>query len=179
MSYWIEEDELDCVVLEGNDSDIMDSAKQKKHNAFVEEPFYCCICGMDISFFPYIQTLLYSHLTRKNEQQRNDHVNLCLSRSEHGKSTKRNISDFFSKKTSTPPSYSLFPVNGSLRNASSGVSVNALTKLSVHKPVKRKRMTRQQKDSMKEDEPIDVPNSIMVPFCSPFHVAYPVCQRLF
>ena len=81
MSYWIEEDELDCVVLEGNDSDIMDSAKQKKHNAFVEEPFYCCICGMDISFFPYIQTLLYSHLTRKNEQQRNDHVNLCLSRS--------------------------------------------------------------------------------------------------
>ena len=59
MSYWIEEDELDCVVLEGNDSDIMDSAKQKKHNAFVEEPFYCCICGMDISFFLKKKSLMF------------------------------------------------------------------------------------------------------------------------
>lgn len=165
MSYWFEEDELDCVILEQGDSNVTGSKMRRERSASMKEPFYCCICGMDISFLPYSWPLLYNHLTQQNEQQRNDHVNLCLSRSEHGKSAKRNIHDFFSKKESTPPISSTASL-ASIKNASPAVSVklNSLMKRGVQKVPKPKRMARKQKTTTEENEPIDVPNSILVPF---------------
>lgn len=50
MSYWIEEDEMDCVILEPGVPQSGDSGKRRECSVSMEEPFYCCICGMDISF---------------------------------------------------------------------------------------------------------------------------------
>ena len=111
-----------------------------------------------------MQLLLYNHLTQQDEQRRNDHINLCLSRSEHGKSAKRSINDFFSKKGSLPPKSSTPSLKVSTKSVPSAhvVKTDSSSKRGAHKLSKLKRMSRQQKAAQKEEEPIDVPNSIMV-----------------